>query len=1634
VARAGTAYIDFEGRFDKLTRQTDGAVRGVERRFDGLSRSLSRSLGGAARAVGQTVATGLSVGVGAATALGGAAVVAGANYNTLGQKATAAMRTVTGSSEAATQMMGDLMAFASESPFPRQAFIEATQQMMAFGFAAEDVIPTLSAVQDAVAAAGGGAQQISEVTFILSQIQAAGKITGQDLMQLGQRGINAADLIGQSLGKTGTQVRADITAGALDAETAIKALTDGMTADFAGAAANLKGTWSGAIDSINARVRDLGAAFVEPFIGFAGGGALVEGLGKISDALKGLVVTGEDGSVRFAGALAPLNDILARWGDRLLGLFDAAAKLIGGLDLSGVTGMFRDLGPAIGAVGGAIGAGLGGQLPVIGQFLSGINPVVAAIGGLVATSPELRETFGTAFADVFATVQPLIEPVLGVLTSLGQTVLPPLAAAFTGLVEAAAPIVVLLADIAGEVLDALGPVLEDLGGIVADIAEVLGDALLGVLDAIAPVLPELAEAFGTIATVLGGALLTVVEALAPILPDIAEAFGELAVVLGDALLQVVEAIAPYLPELADAFAELVRAALPLVDALIPLVPVVVDILVAFTPLIPVVTKLIGWLADLVGVVARCKPLLFALVGIFLALNAPVVLMVGAIGLLVANWDKVWNALKAGFDWIKRNWPLLVAILVGPFGVAVLAIVRNFDKIKAAASAVWQFIQDVFAKLRDWVVGAVAAVGRAIGGFATAVWSWVSGAVGRAAGALGRIAGAIWGWISGTATGIATRVAGFATAVWSWVSGAVGRAAGVLARIGGAMWGWVSGMASGIATRVAGWAGKVWSWVSGAVGRAAGALGRIATALWNWAAGVARSIGGEVAGWAGAIWSWVAGAVEASAGKLGAIWTALKSWITGVADKVVGLAKDIGSAIWTGIKEGIGDLASKLGDLVSGAAEKIKGGGVPFIPGIQRGGLVRRPMLAMVGEAGPELVLPLNDPARMQALLARFAPVRPVSGAAAGVATRAAAEAVAPTAPTDISGIDAWATAVTARLALLPDEIAAAMAPGMVRWREAVRLTLAAITADLAAALARWAAQLRAWVAATTATLTAALARWTTLARTWANVTLFAVTIPALRRWSATFQAIVRALVTFWHTQLATMARTAASTVNGISSTFRGAIATWRTLGARAAGEYTSAITSRLTTARTSIGNIVAGYATKLANGLNPILKAVGQRQIRLADGGVVTFARGGLHERHIAQIARPGTFRVWAEPETGGEAYIPLARSKRRRSRAIAGETVSRLGGDVAWYRGGAVTGNTAGLNPTFLQRVTTWAMALGKTFHVGSGYRSIASQQVLYAKYLAGRGNLAAKPGSSMHNFGLAIDGPHWGGYSPGTYGLVYRVRGEPWHVEPVEARAWRGKTPAAGWGDQPGVAFAELPKPPAVGRAGAMADTARHAMRFVYDKALEWSSKQLATAASAAPAPVGGGRFPPLVERWRPTVLRALQMTGQAATWADAILNRIKFESGGDPNAVNRWDVNWRRGDPSGGLMQNIGSAYASRVARFPQLRGTNYLHPLGSLVAAIVYTLDRNGSLSIHANPSKGYGRGGIVFAHAHDFDNGGVLRPGMNLVENATGRDEELRPVARRRQPAVTIGEAHFHEGVDYDAFLRKTAFMVAAGRL
>lgn len=99
--------------------------------------------------------------------------------------------------------------------------------------------------------------------------------------------------------------------------------------------------------------------------------------------------------------------------------------------------------------------------------------------------------------------------------------------------------------------------------------------------------------------------------------------------------------------------------------------------------------------------------------------------------------------------------------------------------------------------------------------------------------------------------------------------------------------------------------------------------------------------------------------------------------------------------------------------------------------------------------------------------------------------------------------------------------------------------------------------------------------------------------------------------------------------------------------------------------------------------------------------------------------------------------------------------------------------------------------------------------------------------------------------------------------------------------------------------------------------------------------------------VEQWRNLAIRALQMTGQ---YSEANLERLLYqmqtESGGNPNAVNNWDINAINGTPSKGLMQVIDPTFkAYAMPGYDQ----NIFDPLSNMLASIRYAVSRYGSLA-------------------------------------------------------------------------------------
>lgn len=442
--------------------QTQGGV--VDRVFHSLGRSAKASL-----QVAATAAAATTVGV---AALGKNTISTGLAYNAMQQNANAALKTMLGSQKAVNEQMEKLGKLAQNSPFSKATFISAQQQLIAFGVEVEKVIPLLDAMQNAVAASGGGSQQLADLAFVIAQIKAAGKITGQDLIQLGQRGINAAEIIGKAFGKSSAEVKTMISKNQIDADQAIDALTKGMMEKFGGATDAIKQQWSGAADRIKAANRDIGADIGKMFIDPAGGGRAVEWGNKLADVLRTF-------QKRLREAQGGIEDFLSPAFKNISKGLDAANSALQKFDAARAGAQLEKLTsytPLIGGTTAALMTFALQPIPVIGQLASAMGPLTVGVATLIAASPELRKA-GSAFGEAF-------KPGEKILASTAKQ----------------------LADLAIRLIKDLSPALESgakgLGTFLTNISP-LAPALVSVLSALAPVATagaELAAAFANLPT------------------------------------------------------------------------------------------------------------------------------------------------------------------------------------------------------------------------------------------------------------------------------------------------------------------------------------------------------------------------------------------------------------------------------------------------------------------------------------------------------------------------------------------------------------------------------------------------------------------------------------------------------------------------------------------------------------------------------------------------------------------------------------------------------------------------------------------------------------------------------------------------------------------------------------------------------------------------------------------------------------------------------------------------------------------------------------------------------------------------------------------------------------------------------
>ena len=253
-ANTGTAQAAVQSVRDKLAGIRDKVVNlrvntnGAAGNVEGVTASLGRL------APQALVAAGAIMSVEKALSAGKAAFI---DYNAQLEQTRVAFTSMLGSAAEANAMIANLQKFAAETPFEMPGVRDAAQQLLAFGYDTEEIIPTLTALGNAASGLGRGQDGFNHLAFVFGQIRTTGQLMGQDVMQLAQLGVPVKDILAKNLGLTKEEL-ARIGEQGIDANVAIKALIDGMNERFPEMMKKQSETFEGVLSNIK---DNIGQAF-----------------------------------------------------------------------------------------------------------------------------------------------------------------------------------------------------------------------------------------------------------------------------------------------------------------------------------------------------------------------------------------------------------------------------------------------------------------------------------------------------------------------------------------------------------------------------------------------------------------------------------------------------------------------------------------------------------------------------------------------------------------------------------------------------------------------------------------------------------------------------------------------------------------------------------------------------------------------------------------------------------------------------------------------------------------------------------------------------------------------------------------------------------------------------------------------------------------------------------------------------------------------------------------------------------------------------------------------------------------------------------------------------------------------------
>lgn len=641
----------------------------------------------------------------------------------------------------------------------------AAAQLAASGVAAGSDME--KALNGCVGTAATFSQDLGDLSSIWAKVAANGKLSGEQVAQFTDRGINAISVLSTYLGKSSDEVSKMVTAGKIDFQT----FSDAMYASFGDSAKAANESFTGSMANMKAALSKIGQDWMTPLKDSAI--PVFNSIRGVLNSCRAAIKPLSTAFGEFLGVTYDAQGNLTRTGgavEKLCTFLDGLSEKIKGVDLSQLGTGGKIAAAALAGLAAVSLGGLIGQIPVLGALANsltgGIIPAIkgvatgfAALSAPAAVAVAAITAFAAIFAYSMATNEAFRNQIIGIASSIASS---------------------------------LAPAFQSLTG--------LAEPLQGLFAAAVIVVNSFALALGGLVAAVAPVIATIVSGLVPIISTIIDAVGQIALVITTTLCPIIQQIT-----------DLITANMPVIQEVITGVLTVIQTIIS--TVLPVMVEIFSsTMTAIQAVIDAVWPYISAIVTA--AMNAIQAIVTIALGIINQDWGSVWNGIQA---LASSVWSIIENIVNGGVVFIQAVITNGLALIQSVWDSIWSAIGNRLTNLWNTIKSVVQ-------GGINNVKSFISSGLSTVQSLWGSAWNTVQGILNNAWSGITNGVSSGINSVVSFVSSIPGRIVGALGNLGSLLYSAGSSIVSGLLNGIKSTIGGVYDFVSGIAGTIASLKG------------------------------------------------------------------------------------------------------------------------------------------------------------------------------------------------------------------------------------------------------------------------------------------------------------------------------------------------------------------------------------------------------------------------------------------------------------------------------------------------------------------------------------------------------------------------------------------------------------------------------------------------------------------------------------------------------------------------------------------------------------------------------------------------------------------------------------------